>query len=358
MDATAYFENIHDRDWRGPEDDVCRLAVLGLGNFARTTVLPSLADSESVDVTALVSGDAEKAHNVAADHGVETTLDYEDFQEGRGTDAYDAVYVGGPNATHHDNGRVAADHGKHVIVEKPVAATRAQAAELVQACEDAGVTLMVAYRPQIEPVLRRLRSLIRDGGIGDVVQVHAGFSGELLAMNPDHEQWRLDPAMAGGGALLDVGVYPLNTTRFLLDADPVAVQATTHSSHEAFDAVDEHVAFQLTFPDGATASCTASYNAYPDNRIQIIGTEGVVTVDPAYDAQVRPTVEIAHDDHRETVTPPFVDEVREEFEYFAACTEHGRTPEPDGQDSCLDMAAVEAIYASAERGERVDVEQP
>ena len=355
MHPADYFESIRDRDW-GPESDGrLRLAVLGLGGFARETVLPSLDGAAMVEVTTLISGTPETAAAVADQHGVSHVIDYDDFETGEKLDAYDAVYVGGPNAYHPDYGATAAEHGKHVVVEKPIAATHDGATELVEASEDAGVTLMVAYRPQLEPVLRRVRSLVRDGVIGDIVQVHGGFSGEILAMNPDRDQWRLSPDLAGGGALLDVGVYPLNTTRFLLDADPVAVRASTHSEHDAFADVEEHVAFQLEFPDGATASCTASYNAHPDNRLQLLGTEGTVVIDEAYDAHVRPTVTVERSEGTVTTTPEFVDEVREEFEYFADCVLSDRRPEPDGRDGAVDLAVAEAVYESASSGERVPV---
>lgn len=350
-----YFEAIHDRDWGPTSDGRIRLAVLGLGGFARETVLPALDDAGMVEVTTLISGSPETAAAVADEHGVEHVVDYDDFEAGVNVQCYDAVYVGGPNAYHPDYGATAAEHGKHVIVEKPMAATHEGAVELVDACEDAGVTLMVAYRPQLEPVLRRVRSLVRDGGIGDVVQVHGGFSGEVLAMNPDRDQWRLSADLAGGGALLDVGVYPLNTTRFLLGADPVAVRASTHSAHDAFTAVEEHVAFQLEFPDGASASCTASYNAHPDNRLQLLGTDGTVVIEDAYDAHVRPTVTVEHGAETVTTTPEFVDEVREEFEYFADCVLSGRRPEPDGHDGAVDLAVAEAVYESATSGQRVPV---
>lgn len=358
MDPTPYFESIHERDWQTVEDGTLRLAVVGLGNFARSTVLPSIGDASLCSVTTVVSGSPEKASEVAAEHDVEHTFDYDAFKDGEAADAYDAVYVGGPNAFHVDYTRSAAADGKHVICEKPIAATYEGAREMVDTCESAGVTLMVAYRPQVEPVLRRVRSYVRDGGIGDVVQVHGGFSGQILAMDADHDQWRLDRDLAGGGALMDVGVYPLNTTRFLLDRDPVAVQASTTSTDPAFDDVDEHVAFQLEFPDGCTASCTASYDAHPENSMQLIGTEGSISIDPAYDAHVRPTVVVDHEDRHDELTPPFVDEVTAEFDYFANCVLGDERPEPDGRDSLVDMATVEAIYESAETGRRVAIDRP
>lgn len=148
---------------------------------------------------------------------------------------------------------------------------------MIEACVEGGVTLMTAYRLRTEPAVRRMRELIRDGVIGTPVQVKGGFSSRLLdTIDPD--SWRLDPDIAGGGALLDLGVYPLDITRFLLDSDPGAVRAETTSHTDPFDRVEEHAALLLSFPDGTTASCTASFNAHSDNRLQVLGTDGQVLI--------------------------------------------------------------------------------
>ena len=285
-----YFADVAERDWQTTDEGTVRLALVGLGRFTRSDVLPAIRDAELCEVTALVSGSPETASAVAREYDVDATMDYDAFADGERSDAFDAVYVAGPNGLHLDYARAAARLGKHVVCEKPMEASADRAREMVEVCDDAGVTLMVAYRPQLEPTMRRVRELVRDGAIGDPVQIHAWFTGHILDQDANADQWRLDPDLAGGGALMDVGVYPLNASRFLLDADPVAVQATTHAPDAAFEGVDEHVAFQLTFPEGATASCTASYDAQQADRLRLVGTEGQVAVQPAFDAGVNPTV--------------------------------------------------------------------
>ncbi|WP_276282057.1 D-xylose 1-dehydrogenase Gfo6 [Halorussus caseinilyticus] len=362
MNLDTYLDDFAARDWQTADEGTLRVALLGLGGFAREHVLPALAggaggDRERTDfceVTALVSGSPEKARRVADEYGVESVLDYDEFEAGEGTEDFDAVYVAGPNALHLDYARTAADHGKHVLCEKPIEVSADRAREMARACEEAGVTLMVAYRPQVEPAMRRLREMVRDGVLGDPVQFHGWFSGHILRQGgPD--QWRLDPEMAGGGALMDVGVYPLNAVRFLLDANPVAVRATTSTPDETFEGVDEHVAFQLEFPEGATASCTASYRAQADDRLRLVGTEGQATLEPAFNSEIHPTLAVERGDERVEYTGPYVNEVREEFDYFAHCALTDATPEPDGRDSVADMEAVEAVYESAETGRRVEV---
>jgi len=354
MKLDPYVESFTARDWQTIEEGRVRFALVGLGGFARRNVLPAMAGTDFCEVTALVSGSPDKAGALADEYEVDRTLDYDAFADGEAVDTYDAAYVGGPNALHLEYARAAADHGTHVLCEKPIETTAERAREMVEACESAGVTLMVAYRPQVEPGMRRLRELIRDGVLGEPVQIHGWFTGHILdAGGPD--QWRLDPDLAGGGALVDVGVYPLNASRFLLDADPVAASGTTHSSGEPFAGVDQHVAFRLEFPGGATASCTASYDAQPDDRLRIVGTEGQALVNPAFDAEVNPTLTLDVGAERVEYTGEFVDEVAEEFDYFAHCVLTDTAPEPDGRDSVADMEAVEAIYESAETGRRIEV---
>ena len=357
MSVGSYFENFANRDWQTTDEGTVRFALVGLGEFSRGHVLPVMDRTDFCEVTTLVSGSPEKSSTVAAEYGVEHTLDYEAFEQGVRSETYDAVYVGGPNAFHLDYARVAADHGKHVLCEKPIETSADRAREMVAVCADASVTLMVAYRPQVEPSMRRLREMIRDGVLGAPVSFHGWFTGHILR-NGGPDQWRLDPDLAGGGAMMDVGVYPLNAVRFLFDADPTAAMATTRTPDETFAGVDEHVTFQLEFPGSATASCTASYETQADDRFRVIGTEGQASLNPAFNSEIRPTLAVERDEERVEYTGEFVNEVAEEFDYFAHCVLTDTTPEPDGRDSVADMEAVEAIYESAKTGRKVEVEEP
>lgn len=373
MNLDSYFAEFTARDWEidaGEEevgdDETVRVALLGLGEFARDHVLPAVGrgggangtgptDRTSFcEITALVSGSPEKAEAVADEYDIGSVLDYDEFEAGEGVDAFDAVYVAGPNALHLDYARTAADHGKHVLCEKPIETTADRAREMVRACESAGVTLMVGYRPQIDPAMRRLRELVRDGALGDPVAFHGWFTGHILD-GGSADQWRLDADLAGGGALMDVGVYPLNAARFLLDADPIAAHATTSSPDSEFEGVDQHVAFQLEFPDDATASCTASYHAQVDDRLRIVGTEGQAELAPAFNSEINPTLTVTRGGEEFEYTGEFVNEVAEEFDYFGYCILTDTTPDPDGRDSVADMEVVEAIYDSAEMGQRAEV---
>ena len=356
MALEQYFTDFTNRDWeRETVDGTVRMAIIGVGGFARQRALPGISHGSYCETTVLVSGSPDTTRDVADEFGVEHVIDYDDFLEGVHTEAYDAVYVATPNAFHGKYARAAAEYGKHVICEKPLETTTERAQEVVETCAEAGVTLMTAYRLQCEPTVRRTREIVRDGVIGDVVQIHGGFSNPLLEhASPD--TWRLDADLAGGGAMVDLGVYPLNTIRFVLECDPSSVYASTTSSGEAFAEVDQHVAFQLEFSTETTASCTASFDAHANSQLQLVGTDGVVSVASPFGGVVPHEMIVESGDMRMEYTGEPTDEVREEFDYFGYCVLTGTTPEPDGEDGVTDLRVVDATYESAARTERVSLE--
>jgi xylose dehydrogenase (NAD/NADP) len=360
MDVDAIIGDHCRRDWETTEPGAAaplRLAVVGLGWFTRGRALPALEASERCEPTVVVSGSVDKAERVAAETaGAERALTYESFTAGTATDAYDAVYICTPNALHLDYARVAAEHGKHVLCEKPMERDSDRARDLVAVCEDGGVELMIAYRMHTEPTVRRARELIAAGYVGEPMAVRGDMSQRLLdRVDPDPDQWRLDAALAGGGALFDIGLYPLNTARFLLDADPVAVTGSTDSTHDAFDEVDETVSFSMRFPGGVTAACFASHNARQASSITVTGTEGQVRIDPAFFQDQTRRLHLSRGDGRAEITVDRVDQLLEEFDYFADRIRGDAAVSPDGRHGLVDVAVMESIYEAAERDTWIEV---
>lgn len=355
MEIAPYFESFTRRDWQEIEEGTVRIAVLGLGGFAQNRALPAIRRSEFCDPAVLVSGSPEKAGGLANEFGVERVIDYEAFHAGAAADTYDAVYIATPPAFHPEYAERAAELGKHVLCEKPLAADVEGAERMVEAFSELDQLLMTAYRLRTEPAIRRMREMIREDVIGDPVQIHGGFSTRLLE-NAEPDSWRLDPAIAGGGALIDLGIYPLNTTRFLLESDPVAVGAETTGSESPFDRVEAHAALQLTFPEGVTASCTASFDVHPDSRLQILGTDGQLLVRSPFGGDVSQEIVVERGAAQTRYIGEPVDEVREEFDYFAHCVLTGKECETDGEDGLADQRIIDAAYESAETGTRVEID--
>jgi predicted dehydrogenase len=345
MELDQYVEDFRRRDWETTTPDTLRVAVVGLGGFARYRALPAIEESDYCAVGAVVSRDSGTARAVAEEYDA-AALTAEEYADGAGTDSYDAAYVITPNARHLSDGRVAAEQGAHVLCEKPLEADADRAAELIETCERAGVTLMTAYRLQTDPALRRAREAVRDGVIGDPVQVHGDHSFRILAGDRSPDQWRLDPALAGGGALYDVGVYPLNTTRFLLDVAPVSVIGHLRSPDPAFDGVDEHAAFQVRFEGGVVGAFTASYGAQQNQLFEVAGTEGRLAIEPPYDTEANRRLVVERGDERVAYRGEYTNEIAEQLDYFAHAVHTDTRPEPDGRDGLTDVRVLDAVRGS------------
>jgi predicted dehydrogenase len=347
MDTLPSVERFRSRDWLStePEGQV-RFALVGLGGFTREWIIPSVAESPFAETTCLVSGDADKADRIARERDVDRAVTYDAFLDGAADDAYDAVYIATPNALHLPYAEHAAAAGKHVLCEKPMEATADRAEAMLEACEDAGVTLMIAYRLQFNPVVRWVRHLVREGHLGTPVHVRGAMSQDVFEMiGPDPDQWRLDPEMSGGAALADLGLYPLNTTRFLLDADPETVTAQVRNRHEAFDGVDETVAFTVGYDDGTLGAYAASQRASLGSHLHVTGTEGSVRLDPVFFGEVEATV--TTDDGTVTLAPGEENEMREEFDYFATRVLTDSPVAPDGAHGLHDMETIGRLYDDA-----------
>jgi xylose dehydrogenase (NAD/NADP) len=353
-----WINDYETRDWQTTTEGTVRYALIGLGWWTTDVAIPAIERSDLGEVSVLVSSSTEKAKRIADQQGVEHGISYDEYHDGAASDAYDAVYVGTPNAYHREYVETAADLGKGVLCEKPMESTVERAEAMVEHCEDADVPLMIAYRMQTDPAVRRARELIDDGVLGDPVTAHGANSQRLLEMIPDTDQWRLDPEISGyGTSVMDLGIYSINTARFLLDRDPVLAQAQMSSTHEAFgDVPDERSSSVLLFEDDVHLVTTSSQNAQSDTQLKITGTEGQIALDPAFHGKA--TLRITRGDLTVEVDHGEFDaerEVVELFDYFADRLLGDADVYPDGRHGLVDMRVIRAVHESAERDEPVDL---
>lgn len=358
MDVTEWIDSVTRRDWQKTTDKTVRFALIGLGWWTVDAVIPAVKNSELCVTTTVVSSSKEKAERIAGHADtIDHAITYEEFHDGAAEEAYDAVYIATPNALHLEYAETAAELGKGVLCEKPMEATIERAERLVDVCDSKDVPLMVAYRMQTQPAIRQARALIDDGFIGDAVQAYGANSQILLDMFSDPNQWRLDSELTGyGTSVMDLGIYPINTLRFLLRSDPVTVTAQVGSFHEAFDDVpDERSAYTIVFENGTHAVCTASQNAHVDSQLKITGTEGQINLDPVFAGKC--SLELTRSGTTVQLSLEQVDEMREEFDYFADRFARSEPLIPDGQHGLTDMRTMEAIYRAGRRRETVHVEK-
>jgi len=352
-----WIDNYDERAWQTTTDGTVRYALLGLGWWTIDVALPAIESSDLGEVTTFVSSSAEKAQRVADENDVDNAISYDEFHDGASSDQYDAVYVGTPNAYHLNYVETAAELDKGVICEKPMESTVERAERLVEVCEDADVPLMVAYRMHTDPAVQRAKELIDDGFLGEPVSVHGNNSQPLLEMIPDPNQWRLDPDLSGyGTSVMDLGIYSINTARYLLDRDPVAVQSQMSSHHEAFtDVPDERSAAILVLEDDVKMVTTDSQHAQEDTELKITGTEGQIEFQPAFHGEV--TLRLSRGEVTVTVDHDTFDaerEMTEEFDYFADCVLTDTPVHADGRHGLTDMRVIEAIHRSAESGDVIE----
>lgn len=353
-----WLDEYEERTWQTTESGTVKYALIGLGWWTIDVALPAIESSDLGEVSVLVSSSTEKATRLADENDVAQGISYDEFHDGAASDAYDAIYVGTPNAYHLEYVETAAELDKAILCEKPMESTVERAEAMVETCENAAVPLMIAYRMQTDPAVRRARELIADGFLGEPVSVYGHNTQPLLEMIPDPDQWRLDPELSGyGTSVMDLGIYSINTTRFLLDRDPVSVQSEMASNHEAFgDVPDERSSSLLRFEDDIQMTSTSSQNAHEDTHLKITGTDGQIELRPAFHGEC--SLHLSRGELSVTIEHDSFDaerEMEEEFDYFADRLLGDAEIYPDGRHGLQDMRIIEALHEAAERGEPVDI---
>lgn len=356
MGLVRWVDGIERRDWQTVDAGTVRLALIGVGWWTVDVAIPAIEASDLCETTVLVSGSEEKATGIAAEHGIAHGMTYEAFHDGANTDAYDAVYIATPNAYHLEYADRAAKLGKPVLCEKPLEATAERAEQLVDACS--AVPLMTAYRMHTDPLVRRARELISDGAIGSVRYVSGENAQPLLEMNGDPDQWRLDSDLTGyGTSVMDLGIYVINTTRFVLGTDPETAFGHMASVDPAFDDVpDQWASFSLLFTDETPLVGRTSQDATSGSSLTITGSAGRLSLEPAFSGEV--VLRLERGDATVAVSHEAISaerEMTEEFDYFADRVLSEMPIGPDGGHGLVDMRTIAAIHESAARGEPVEI---
>ena len=323
------------------------VAVVGLGGIAERAVLPAFRRSKKTKLVALVSGDERKARRLAAKFGARDYYTYDDYVLCLNHPQVNAVFIATTNGTHAEYTLRAAASGKHVLCEKPMANTVEECHQMVDACRANNVRLMIAYRKYFEPASRALKKLVTSGKLGRLKILHSAFT-IYLPPGKATPAWHFDRKQAGGGSLVDVGVYCINTARWLLDKDPVEASAYAWTLDPArFSEIEENISFQLKFPEGVVLQASSSFGAAQASFLHVHGEKGWAALDPAY----------AYDEERRLFGKlggrwfekkfKAMDEFVLELDAFADSIRRGRDPEPDGYEGLKDVAVMQAIYRSA-----------
>jgi predicted dehydrogenase len=334
-----------------PQGPVLKVAIMGLGSYG-TRVAEAMLSCKRAKLTGVISGTPSKIKNWQAKYGIaeKNCYNYETFDQIKNNPDIDAVYIITPNALHHPQAIRVAQAGKHVICEKPMALNAMEGLEMVNACKKANVKLLIGYRMHFEANTLEVVRMGKAGAFGKPL-FFQGLSGFRIG---DPGQWRLTKNLAGGGAMMDIGIYSINGSRYMLGEEPIWVTAQeTKTDPQKFkEGVDETIQFQLGFASGAVASCLSTYSMNNLDKFFLNGEKGFAELQPS--TGYGP---IQGRTHTGPLTLPHVTHQTTQMDEMAQIILDNKIPEipVDGEEGLKDMKIVDAIYLAAKTGKRIEL---
>jgi predicted dehydrogenase len=333
----------------GGNTDVLRVAIMGLGSYG-TRVADAMQSSTRAKLVGVISGTPSKISAWQSKYNIPANncYNYENFDNIKDNPDIDAVYIITPNALHKQQTIRVAKAGKHVICEKPMALNAKEGKEMIHACDKANVRLLVGYRMHFEAKTLEVIRMRQEGEFGKIM-FFQGLAGFRIG---DPTQWRLNKQLAGGGAMMDIGIYAINGSRYMIGEEPIWVTAQeTKTDNVKFkDGVDETIQFQLGFPSGAVASCLSTYNMNGLDRFYLNGTQGFAEMQPS--TGYGP---IKGRTHKGELTQPHITHQTVQMDEMAAMLLDGKIPvvPVDGTEGLKDLIIIDAIYEAVRSGKRV-----
>jgi glucose-fructose oxidoreductase len=335
------------------QSSTCRklgVALCGLGNYARGQLGPALKLTRNCELRGVVTGSPEKGAAWAKEYGfpAKNVYGYDTMAQLSENLDIDIVYIVTPNALHAQHVIAAAGAKKHVICEKPMAVSVAESGAMLSACRANNVKLSIGYRLQFEPHYEELKRHARELDWGVFMRMSGGFS--FVMKEP---QWRAERKLAGGGPLMDLGIYPIQAACMAAGEAPVAVTASELRKQrpEFFRDIEEAIEWTMEFAGGARGDFSTSYNDNL-NKFRAEAAKGWIESNPAYSYSGLHAV--THAGPLILAVPPSQQAVQ--MDDFARCVRDDLPTRVPGEMGCRDMVIIEAIYASAAQGgKRVEI---
>lgn len=347
-DAPSPLIDFYNQPYDGP---VLNVAIMGLGSYG-TRVAEAMQSCKKAKLTGVISGTPSKIKDWQRKYDIpeKNCYNYENYDQVKDNPDIDAIYVITPNALHHEGVIRTAKAGKHAICEKPMAINAQKGQEMVDACKQANVKLLVGYRMHFEPKTLEIIQMRNDGDFGEI-KFFQGLSGFRIG---DPNQWRLDKELAGGGAMMDIGIYSINGARYMVGEEPVWVtaQETKTDPVKFKEGVDETIQFQFGFPSGAVASCLSTYAMNNLDRFFLNGEKGFGELHPA--TGYGP---IQGRTHKGELKHPHVTHQTVQMDEMAGIILEGNEPvvPVDGEEGVKDLKIIDAIYEAVKTGKKVDL---
>jgi predicted dehydrogenase len=312
-------------------------ALVGLGSLSKNQIAPAFQKTQYCKLAGLVSGTPAKLKEWSIKYNIpqKNLYNYENFNKIAENPDIDIVYIVLPNSMHAKYSIHAAKAGKHVLCEKPMGNSVKECKEMISVCQKAKKQLAIGYRLHFEPHNLETMRLGQEKVFGPVKIIEASHCFHI----GDPNQWRLKKALAGGGALMDVGIYAIQAARYVTGEEPISVSAQEFKTdHEKFREVDETIFFQLQFPSGAIANCGTSYTRYI-NRLYVTAKDGRFKLEPAYTYDG-----IEGWSSEGKMNFPQIDQFAAEMDDFANCILANKPTRISGDEGLKDLKVIEAIY--------------
>ena len=321
-----------------------RFGIIGFGAFAERAVLPAMSAFPGVEVVALQKRSLPEAEARARTHGVRLALARAD--ELAAHPDIDAVFIVSANAAHCPETLAAARAGKHVLVEKPMALNVGEAEQMIAACRQHGVRLMVGHLVRFSPLVRRARQIVAAGELGTVTYARADFAYDGRM---SRREWLHDPVVAGGGPVVDVGVHCLDTLRYVLDDEVVGAGGVLWPAPTA-RRTEETALMGLQFSRGTVGAIFCSYaSCVRRKQLEIVGTEGIITCGDFSSGgqQTDLTITMGTDARPgescvETFQVPNL--IGEEVAHFVRVVTEGEIPVTPGENGLANQRVIDAVF--------------
>lgn len=325
-------------------------AVLGLGSYATYQIMPAFAHCENSKLVGLISGHPDKLTRLGEQYGIPAShrYTYDSMDAIKDNPDIEVVYIITPPATHPDFTVRTAHLGKHVCSEKPMAPTPADCKRMIDACKKAGKLLQIGYRCHYESHNLRAIQACRSGELGKIQSIRSdhGFSiGRGL--------WRTQKALAGGGSMMDIGIYSLNALRYLSGEEPVSVKATITNppNDDRFTEVEDTVDFTLTFPSGLVGHGTSGYSwVNGKNRYEVVGSKATLVAEPAT-SYWGDTLKLNGGEFPVTANNQWA----AQMDHLSDRVRNGGKVTTPGEEGLKDIRIIQAIYESARTGSSVKI---
>lgn len=325
------------------------VALVGLGSYANSMLRPALRETQFCRLAGVVTGSAKKGAAWAHHYNFSpsSVYHYDEMHRLADDPNIDIVYVVTPNALHARHSIQAAEAGKHVICEKPFTVSVAEADEVIRACRNAGVKLSLGYRLHFDPYHEVLRKMARNEGSAPLLKMNGALSFELRG-----NAWRATKSLAGGGPLMDLGIYVIQAACMATGGvAPIAVTANqiTKLRPERFVDVEETLAWEMEFPAGQRCGGRTSYNESA-NRFRAEGGGRWIELEPAFTSSA-----LAGSTNSGPLSFDPVNQQTRQMDAFARCILDDRESIVGGEMGRRDMVIIEAIYRAMETGQRTEV---